>query len=166
MKQSALAFLLLCASFAGCRKETNIFSFCRDFTPDGCTEVFTDKASFNLAKTIQNKTLREFYNSVYFRGDRLAFELKNADSRKAVDFDCLHGRYSFGESAAERFELEYIELREKNVYGLVMLGSMLEKLVGPKRNQRYEPLPAFQVTYEVFCGKEPLAKRSVLVELK
>jgi hypothetical protein len=166
VKQTAIAFVLFCASFVGCRKETNIFSFCRDFTTLGCIEPLTAKASFNLAKTIQNKTLREFYNSIYFRGDRLAFELKNADARKAVDFDCLHGRYSFGESAAERFELEYIELREKNVYGLVMLGSMIEKLVGPKRGQRYKPLPAFEVTYEIFCGKDPLVKRSIMVEIK
>jgi len=155
---------LLCGN--GCSRPKNQFSFCRDFSTSGCVGPFADRATYNLSKTVQNKTLREFYNSLYFRGDRLAFALQNADARKAVDFECLHGRYSFGEAAAERHELEYIELREKNVFGLVMLGSMIEKLVTPMQHQRYKAIAPFRVTYEVFCGKDLLAKQSILVALE
>lgn len=165
MKPQSLILLIMLWGSA-CSREKNQFSFCRDFTAEGCVAPCTDRAVFNLNKTVQNKTLREFYNSLYFRGDRLAFAIQNADARKAVDFECLHGRYSFGEAAAERHELEYLELREKNVYGLVMLGSMVEKFVTPKQNQNYKPLRPFQVTYEIFCGKDLLAKQAIWVALE
>ncbi len=155
--------LWLCGA---CTRETNVFTFCRDFTPEGCVEPLTDTATFNLKKTIQNKTLREFYNSLYFRGDRLAFAIKNADARKAVDFECLHGRYILGEQTVERHEMEYIELREKNVYGLAMLGSIVEKQVTPRQREKYTAVPPFQVSYEIFCGKDLLAKRTITIELK
>ncbi len=165
MKRFSLIFLVIVCGSA-CSRVKNKFSFCRDFTTEGCVAPFNSQATYNLDKTIQTKTLREFYNSLYFRGDRLAFMLENADARKAVDFECLHGRYSFGEAAADRHELEYIELREKNVFGLVMLGSMVEKLVTPKQHQRYKAIAPFRVTYEVFCGKDLLAKQSILVALE
>ena len=124
------------------------------------------KVFFDLNKTIQNKSLREFYNSLYFRGDRLAFAIKNADARKAVSFECLHGRYTLGELTTERHEIEYIELRENNVYGLTMLGSLVEKQVAQRQQQKYSAIPPFQVNYEIFCGKDLLAKRRILLELK
>jgi hypothetical protein len=115
-KWGFIAFLVLSLCGA-CKRETNVFTFCRDFTPEGCIEPLSDKVFFDLNKTIQNKSLREFYNSLYFRGDRLAFAIKNADARKAVSFECLHGRYTLGELTTERHELEYIELqREKRLW--------------------------------------------------
>ncbi len=164
-KWGFIAFLVLSLCGA-CKRETNVFTFCRDFTPEGCVEPLSDKVFFDLNKTIQNKSLREFYNSLYFRGDRLAFAIKNADARKAVSFECLHGRYTLGELTTERHEIEYIELRENNVYGLTMLGSLVEKQVAQRQQQKYSAIPPFEVNYEIFCGKDLLAKRTILLELK
>jgi hypothetical protein len=158
--------LLLPLLINGCARETNIFRFCRDFSPDGCISPLASPAIFGLEKTIQKKSYREFYNSVYFRGDRLAFEIRNAGARKEVSFECLHGRYYLADRSAERYEMEYIELRENNVYGLAMVGSIIEKYLGTKRSQPYRALSPFLVTYEIFCGKDVLAKKTISVELK
>ncbi len=165
-RQLILVTVLLSMLLFACRRETNTFRFCRDFNSDGCVNALEGKASFDLQKTIRNKSYREFYNSVYFRGDRLAFAITNADARKEVSFECLHGRYYTADRSAERFEMEYIELREKNVYGLAMLGSLIEKHVGLLSSAPYRALPPFNVTYEIFCGKDVLAKNSISVELK
>lgn len=115
---------------------------------------------------MREKTIRDFANSVYFRGDRLAFELRNARSKYDVTFECLHGRYTFGDSGAEKQELEYIELREKNVYGLVMVGSLIEKKYAAIKALPYRPLEPFTVKYSVLCGKDLLAEHTIVVELK
>ena len=115
---------------------------------------------------MRDKTIRDFANSVYFRGDRLAFELKNAHSKYDVTFECLHGRYTFGDAAAEKQEVEYLELREKNVYGLVMVGSLIEKKYGAIKVLPYRPLEPFAVNYSVFCGKDKIAESEIVVELK
>ena len=62
-KWGFIAFLVLSLCGA-CKRETNVFTFCRDFTPEGCVEPLSDKVFFDLNKTIQNKSLREFYNSL------------------------------------------------------------------------------------------------------
>ncbi len=70
------------------------------------------------------------------------------------------------EDATAKLELEYIVLREKNVYGLVMLVAMLEKKFPERRNIDYTPPPPFEVTYHVFCGKDVLMQKTIRVELK
>lgn len=144
----------------------NVFSFCRDFDPSGCIAPVQNSVAYPLDKTVRNKTVRDFANSVYFRGDRLAFELKNARSKYDVTFECLHGRYSFGAALAEKQELEYIELRENNVYGLVMAGSLIEKKYADIKALPYRALEPFSVTYAVYCGKDKIAENSISVELK
>ena len=167
VKCKYVVFLFSLSVWLGaCTRESNTFRFCRDFSPEGCIFPLTSPAIFGLEKTLQKKTYREFYNSIYFRGDRLAFEIINAKARKEVTFECLHGRYFTADRSAEHYEMEYIELREKNVYGLAMVGSIIEKYLGPSRSERYRPLTPFTVTYEIFCGKEPLAKNTISVELK
>lgn len=156
------AGLTLCC---GCKPQ-NVFSFCRDFDPSGCISPVSGTVSYPLAKTNRSKTGRDFANSVYFRGDRLAFELKNAHSKYDVTFECLHGRYTFGDAAAEKQELEYLELREKNVYGLVMVGSLIEKKYGAGKILPYRPLDPFPVKYSVLCGKDIMAEHTIVVELK
>ena len=152
---------ILCAC-----KPHNVFSFCRDFDPSGCIQPVDGLVGYSLEKTVRDKSLRDFANSVYFRGDRLAFELKNARSKYDVTFECLHGRYFFGESAADKHEIEYLELRGQNVYGLVMTGSIIEKKYAAQKSEAYKPLPAFPVTYSVYCGKDLIAQKTITVELK
>ena len=152
---------LLCS-----RHPQNAATFCRDFDRNGCVGPEKDNIVFALDKSERKKTFRDFSNSVYFRGDRLAFARKNADARKEVTFECLHGHYNFAEDATAKHELEYIELRDKDVYGLVMLGAMLEKKFPERRNSAYTPPPPFEVTYHVYCGKDPLMQKTIRVELK
>jgi len=162
---SAFFFAVGLTLCCGCKPQ-NVFSFCRDFDPSGCISPVSGTVSYPLAKTIRDKTGRDFANSVYFRGDRLAFELKNARSKYDVTFECLHGRYTFGDAAAEKQELEYLELREKNVYGLVMVGSLIEKKYGTAKTLPYRPLEPFTVKYSVFCGKDKIAEHGIIIELK
>lgn len=110
--------------------------------------------------------MRDFWNSVYFRGDRLAIEIRNVDARRAVDFDCLRGYYFTGSDATQRHELEYIELREKNVYGLVMVGSLLEKNFAGEKSRPYHAPQPFTVTYALFCSNDLLARASIQVEMR
>lgn len=154
-------FFLVCS-----RQPQNVATFCRDFNAGGCIGPEKDSIVFPLEKSERKKTFRDFWNSVYFRGDRLAFAIKNADARREVTFECLHGHYNFVEDATAKLELEYIELRDKDVYGLVMLGAMLEKKFPERRNAAYTPPPAFDVTYHVFCGKDPLMQKKIRVEMK
>jgi hypothetical protein len=157
-----VGFLLCCAC-----KPHNVFSFCRDFDPTGCITPVAEKVVYSASeKTVRNKTIRDFANSVYFRGDRLAFELKNARSKYDVTFECLHGRYAFSPPTGEKLELEYLELRDNNVYGLVMLGSLIEKKYTITRVEPYRPLEPFLVAYGIYCGKDKIAERSILIELK
>ena len=180
MRKDRLLFFSLVFLF-NCRQPQNVATFCRDFDINGCIGAAKDTIVFPLDKSERKKTFRDFWNSVYFRGDRLAFAVTNADARKEVTFECLHGHYTFpdshdGQGAAagtrpsapttEKLELEYIELRDKNVYGLVMLGAMLEKKFPEGRNTAYSPPPPFDVTYHVFCGKDPLMQKTIRVELK
>lgn len=165
MRKSGILITSLFFLF-GCRQPQNVATFCRDFNSDGCIGPEKDKITFPLEKSERKKTFRDFWNSVYFRGDRLAFAVTNADARKEVTFECLHGYYNFLEDATAKLELEYIELREKNVYGLVMLGAMLEKKFPERRNIDYTPPPPFEVTYHVFCGKDVLMQKTIRVELK
>lgn len=159
--------LSLVGFLAGCdRKAENTFSFCRDFDPSGCITPVTQKVSFPIQKLVTHKTVRDFANSIYFRGDRLAFALKNARSKYDVTFECLHGRYFFDHDTAEKQELEYLELREQNVYGLVMVGSLLEKKYQALKQLPYRPLEPFEVTYTVLCGKDLLAQQKIIVELQ
>src|SRR5688572_19824484 len=118
--------LALCLLFDCSQKPQNVFSFCRDFDATGCISPVKDRATYSAENSIRNKTVREFINSVYFRGDRLAFEIKQAHARWDITFDCLHGYYYFGNDQTGKHEIDYLELREKNVYGLVMIGSMIE----------------------------------------
>jgi hypothetical protein len=166
MRRYILLLLLLCALACKARSEQNVFSFCRDFSDMTCREPLLGKATYPLEKSVQTKTMRDFWNSVYFRGDRLAFEIKNADARRAVDFDCLYGNYYLDGQMSERHELEYIELKEKNVYGLVMLGSLLEKRFTAQRDRAFtRPVP-FTVTYSVFCRNDLLARASISIEMR
>lgn len=158
--------LLLFAIACKARGEQNVFSFCRDFSEMACHEPFSGKASYPLEKSHRKKTMRDFWNSVYFRGDRLAFEVRNADARRTVDFDCLYGNYYLDGNTAEHHELEYIELKEKNVYGLVMLGSLLEKRFAPRKTEAYRPPEPFTVTYSVFCRNDLLARASITIEMR
>jgi hypothetical protein len=153
-------FLLFCT-----RKPENVFSFCRDFNPDGCINPVADRVAYPLEKSIRDKTVRDFANSIYFRGDRLAFEIKNAHSKYDVTFECLHGRYFFG-SDLQAHELEYVELRERNVYGLVMLGSLIEKKYASLKQLPYRALEPFEVSYTISCGKDVLVKHKIVVELQ
>lgn len=184
MRKGGLFALLLL--FLDCsRQPQNVATFCRDFNPSGCVGPENESIVFPLEKSERKKTFRDFWNSVYFRGDRLAFAIKNADARREVTFECLHGHYTFplghdglGSAAGTRpslpttgdatakLELEYIELRDKDVYGLVMLGAMLEKKFPERRNTAYTPPPPFEVTYHVFCGKDPLMQKKIRVEMK
>ncbi|GEM_PF-2703011 len=165
MHKGRLFFISLVFFFA-CRQPQNVATFCRDFDINGCIGPEKDSIVFPLDKSERKKTFRDFWNSVYFRGDRLAFAITNADSRREVTFECLHGHYNFPEDATAKLELEYIELREKNVYGLVMLGAMLEKKFPERRYAAYTRPPPFDVTYHVYCGKDPLMQKSIRVELK
>ncbi|MCS6972066.1 MAG: hypothetical protein NZL89_03495 [Leptospiraceae bacterium] len=149
-----------------CGGEKNTFAFCRDFTPEGCSEVFSDRAIYPLLPSRRDGTLRDFWNSIYFRGDRLAFALRNAYSRYSIDFDCLHGHYSVQDRAQERENLDYLELRGNDVYGLVMLGNLLEKLLSENRNHRYFAPPPFRVSYAIFCRNDLLARAAIVVELR
>ncbi|MBV6492341.1 MAG: hypothetical protein LDLANPLL_00334 [Turneriella sp.] len=155
----ALAFLSSCI-------EPNQFSFCRDFDTTGCKGLFKEKAIFPLEKSTRTKTIRDFANSIYFRGDRLAFQLLNARSKYDVTFECLHGSYHFGNPSEFKEDLEYIELRDKHVYGLVMLGSLLEKKFAAIKFQKYKPLPAFDVYYALYCHKDLLVSEKISVALK
>ncbi len=158
----AVGSLLCCAC-----KQHNIFSFCRDFDPKGCINPVAEKVVYSASeKTVRNKTIRDFANSVYFRGDRLAFELKNARSKYDVTFECLHGRYTFSPPTGEKLELEYLELRENNVYGLVMLGSLIEKRYAIVKAEPYRRLEPFAVTYGVYCGKDLIGERTIRIELE
>ncbi len=161
------ALLLVVLAFS-CkeRSEHNVFSFCRDFSEMKCNEPLFERVSYSLEKSTRNKTMRDFWNSVYFRGDRLAFEVRNADARRAVDFDCLYGNYYLDDHTAERHEIEYLELREKNVYGLVMLGSLLEKRFAPRKAEAYRPPEPFSVTYSIFCRNDLLARASIMIEMR
>ena len=192
-------FILL---FSCSRPPQNVATFCRDFDANGCIGPAADSITYSLEKSERRKTFRDFWNSIYFRGDRLAFALKNTDARKEVTFECLRGHYTFpvgheglGSTAGTRpslpatvshdglgsaagtkssapvdsntkHELEYIELRDKDVYGLVLLGAMLEKKFPERRNAAYSAPPAFEVTYHVYCGKDPLMQKSIRVELQ
>lgn len=166
MRLYPAAWALLFFACGSSPTEKNSFSFCRDFAGAACLEVLAQRAIYPLAKSKQKGTMRDFWNSVYFRGDRLAFVLRNADGRRAVDFDCLYGRYHFGDKANEHFELEYIELKEKNVFGLVMLGSLLEKRFAMLRDRPFKAPEPFSVTYSVFCRNDLLARSSITVELR
>ena len=160
-------FLLLLFGIAcKARGAQNLFSFCRDFSEMTCREPLSGKAIYALEKSIRNKTMRDFWNAVYFRGDRLAFELRNANARREVEFDCLYGNYYLDGKTAEHHELEYLELKEKNVYGLVMLGSLLEKRFAHRGNEAYFPPEPFTVTYSVFCRNDLLARASITIELR
>ena len=184
MHKGRILFFSLVFLFS-CRQPQNVATFCRDFDINGCIGPEKDSMVFPLDKSERRKTFRDFWNSVYFRGDRLAFAITNADSRKEVTFECLHGHYNLSEShdgsgsaagtrlsmpttedATAKHELEYIELREKNVYGLVMLGTMLEKKFPERRDAAYSSPPPFDVTYHVYCGKDPLMQKSIRIELK
>lgn len=143
-----------------------MFSFCRDFDATGCIAPLQKSVTYPLEKTVRDKSIRDFANSVYFRGDRLAFELRNARSKYDVTFECLHGRYTLGTAPAGKQELEYIELRENNVYGLVMTGSLIEKKYADIKALPYRPLDPFPVQYSVFCGKEKIAEHGIMIELK
>ena len=156
-----MLFILDCS-----RQPQNVATFCRDFNPSGCVGPENESIVFPIEKSERKKTFRDFWNSVYFRGDRLAFAIKNADARREVTFECLHGHYNFAEDTTAKLELEYIELRDKDVYGLVMLGAMLEKRFPERRNTPYAPPPPFEVTYHVFCGKDPLMQKKIRVEMK
>ncbi|MFZ5628748.1 MAG: hypothetical protein ACOY5B_06440 [Spirochaetota bacterium] len=158
--------LLLFALACKARGEQNVFSFCRDFSDMTCREPLAGKVTYSLEKSMKTKTMRDFWNSVYFRGDRLAFEIRHADARRAVDFDCLYGNYYLDGQTSEHHELEYIELKEKNVYGLVMLGSLLEKRFTAQKNKAYVTPGAFTVTYSVFCRNDLLARASISVEMR
>lgn len=158
--------LLLCALACKARGEQNVFSFCRDFSDMTCREPLLGKATYPLERSMKTKTMRDFWNSVYFRGDRLAFEIRQADARRAVDFDCLYGNYYLDGQTSEHHELEYIELKEKNVYGLVMLGSLLEKRFTPLKNKAYSKPEPFTVTYSIFCRNDLLARASISVEMR
>lgn len=162
-----VGFIVVTLLLIACKQAPqNTFTFCRDFDAKGCVEPQATAIVFPLEKSVRTKTMRDFYNSLYFRGDRLAFEIKNADSRHEVTFKCLRGHFVIFESPLEKHELEYIELREKNVYGLVMLGSLLEKKFAGQKAERYTPPAPFAVTYAVFCGKEPLIRNTITVEMK
>lgn len=166
-KISATIVIVVLAALLACgRKEVNQFTFCRDFNPEGCIGPMNGTAVYSLEKSDRSRTVRDFYNSVYFRGDRLAFAIRNADSRRAVDFECLHGDYFFPEQPQQRYDLEYIELRDPHVYGLVMVGSLIEKKYTARKSETYKPLPPFAVTYRVFCGKHPLIQETITVGLK
>lgn len=157
---------LLFFSCGGATTEKNHFSFCRDFAESVCREALSQKAIYPLAQSRRNSTMRDFWNSVYFRGDRLAFVLRNAAGRRAVDFDCLYGHYHFDNKASEHFELEYLELKEKDVFGLVMLGSLLEKRFARLRDLPFKKPEPFTVTYSVFCRNDLLARSSISIELR
>lgn len=167
MKPGKLFIIAVLPMLAHCfNKPHNVFTFCRDFDANGCITPEQTAISYTTEKTIKNKTIRDFANSIYFRGDRLAFEVKNAYARWPVSFECVRGYYYFGDATMDRHELEYIELRDKNVYGLVMLGSLIEKKYAGIKQQRYY-LPAdFTVTYSVSCGKDLLAKGQITIGLK
>ncbi len=158
--------MLLVAVACTPRGEQNVFSFCRDFSGMVCREPLSAVAVYPLEKSQRKKTMRDFWNSVYFRGDRLAFEIRNVDARRAVDFDCLYGNYYLDGKTADHHELEYIELKEKNVYGLVMLGSLLEKRFALHKGEAYRAPEAFSVTYSVFCRNDLLARGSISVEMR
>lgn len=111
----------------------------------------------------KTKTIRDYANDLYFRGDRLAFEIKHASARWDVTFECLRGHYYFDENGLDKHEIEYIELRDKNVYGLVMAGSLVEKKFAAIKNQRYHKLDKIQVSYALLCGKDLLAKQTIWV---
>lgn len=158
--------LLLFAVACKARGAQNVFSFCRDFGDMVCREPLQGKATYPLEKSMRKKTLRDFWNSVYFRGDRLAFEIRNTDARRAVDFDCLYGHYYLDDRTSNHHELEYIELKEKNIYGLVMLGSLLEKRLAVLGDKPYADPAPFTVTYSVFCRNDLLARASIGIEMR
>jgi len=169
------ACLVVLACTCGC-KERNVFTFCRDFNETGCiAPAATTTLTYPIEKSLRTKTIRDFANSIYFRGDRLAFALANADARYAVTFECLHGDYYFPQEnrsetvvadAPKKFEIEYLELRENNIYGLVMLGSLIEKKFAAHKAERYRPLPPFRVRYALRCGKAPIAEKEITVQLQ
>lgn len=165
MRRSILLLLLFAPACKG-RGEQNVFSFCRDFSDMGCREPLRGKVSYPLDKSIRTKTMRDFWNSVYFRGDRLAFEIRDADARRPVDFDCLYGNYYLDDKTSEHYELEYIELKKKNVYGLVMLGSLIEKRFAHLKDRAYTAPEPFTVTYSIFCRNDLLARASISVEMR
>lgn len=108
--------------------------------------------------------MRDFWNSVYFRGDRLAFEIQNTKTKTSLDKKCLSGTYTVNASHTE--EIEYTELRGKSVFGLVMLGSLLEKKFAAERNAPYHPPAPFSVTYAVYCAGDLIASATVLLEMQ
>ncbi|MBL8033755.1 MAG: hypothetical protein JNJ69_08655 [Leptospiraceae bacterium] len=165
MKYGLISICCFVLVFAGCAAK-NQFTFCRDFNPDGCIEPQKDTITFSLEKTQRQKTIRDFYNSIYFRGDRVAFALLNSYSKYPVTFECLGGYYVFPESPREKHELEYIELRDNHVYGLVMVGAMIEKKFPERKHERYTALPPFAVTYKVLCGKDLMASATITVKLQ
>lgn len=167
MRPGAVAFTVMVLAFPHClTRPQNVFSFCRDFDATGCVAPHQAKISYATDKAVKNKTVRDFANSVYFRGDRLAFEVKNAYARWPVSFECLRGYYYFENESLDRHELEYLELREKNIYGLVMLGSLIEKKFSHIKLNAYKKTPDFAVTYSVSCGKDLLAKQQITIELQ
>jgi len=155
----ALSLLLI-----SCRGPQNVFLFCSDFNEKGCVNpIENGKVHFSGERLRRNKTIRDFANDLYFRGDRVAFEIKNAAARWDITFECLRGHYYIDDNQIEKHELEYIELRDKNVYGLVLAGSLIEKKFLAIKAKPYRKLDAFQVTYTVNCGKDLLARQSIAI---
>lgn len=167
MKPGAAVLIAVIMPMLNCQgKPQNVFTFCRDFDANGCVSPQQEKIHFSTEKTIKNKTIRDFANSIYFRGDRLAFEIRNGYARWPVSFECLRGHFYFENETLDRHELEYLELREKNIYGLVMLGSLIEKKFAEIKLKPYKKTPDFSVTYAVSCGKDLLAKKQISIELQ
>ncbi|HRP70467.1 MAG TPA: hypothetical protein PLY93_13125 [Turneriella sp.] len=156
---STLIFFPLCS-------EVNQFSFCYDFDRSGCIRPIAGDAVFSTEKLQKKKTIADFANALYFRGDRLAFALNHARSKYNVTFECLRGEYTLPDTPGFKEDIEYIELREKNVYGLVMAGSLVEKKYAAIKKETYRALLPFSVEYSIFCHKDLIAKHSIRVVLK
>lgn len=165
MRRFLIVGILFASLFLACGKtKENTFRFCRNFSEAGCTEVLSEKAFYKILPSNTKKTMRDFWNSVYFRGDRLAFEIQNTKGKTSLDKKCLRGTYTVQASHTE--EIEYTELRGKSVFGLAMLGSLLEKKFSMEKNSPYHPPAPFSVSYAVYCNGDLLANATILLEMR
>ena len=157
--------IMILGFFLQCSKLTKPeFTFCADFNETDCTSVFqTNEAQFAVKTKLTNQTVRDYYNSVYFSGERLAFRISGVSANQ---LPVKSAHYTFPELPQHAFEIELIRTRENRIFGLVMLGSLIENRYSELKSKPFKSLPPFVVRYRIELSDGQIVEKEIAVMVK
>ncbi|GEM_PF-2818748 len=150
-------------------RENREILFCKNITGNSCEPPVIEKKVYYPLSGLNHKgSLRDYFNSIYFSGDTLSFEMRFhsafSETLLAKWKNQFMVTYSFPDIRKE-YPMERVDFSRQSITGFSLLGTILENRYSDHLSQPYRNISVVNITIHFYLHEKKLGERSLTVYL-